>query len=93
MSELGQLASTAGAEVVGTVPQNLEKPSITYIGKGKLEELKGKAHQGGGPARDLCDIAIVVPHATTSDRIQELHIKALHIVIEAVERRLFPDLY
>jgi len=40
MSELGQLASTAGAEVVGTVPQNLEKPSITYIGKGKLEELK-----------------------------------------------------
>ena len=53
----------------------------------------GLLGKGGGPARDLCDIAIVVPHATTSDRIQELHIKALHIVIEAVERRLFPDLY
>ena len=28
--------------------------------------------------------------ATTSDRIQEGHIKILHIVIEVVERRLFP---
>ena len=40
LSELGQLAATAGAEVVGTVPQHLERPSVTYVGKGKLEELK-----------------------------------------------------
>ena len=40
LRELAQLASTAGAEVVGTVPQTLEKPSITYIGKGKVEELR-----------------------------------------------------
>ena len=38
------------------------------------------------------DIPIVVPGNSTSDRIQEVHIKVLHIVIEAVERRLFPDL-
>ncbi|MDP6407974.1 MAG: D-sedoheptulose 7-phosphate isomerase [Planctomycetota bacterium] len=48
---------------------------------------------GGGAARELADIAIVVPHARTSDRIQEVHIKVLHIVIEAVERRLFPHNY
>ena len=53
----------------------------------------GLLGQGGGPAKALCDIAIVVPHATTSDRIQEIHIKVLHTVIEAVERRLFPDAY
>ena len=40
LRELGQLAATAGAEVVGTVPQRLDSPSLTYVGKGKLEELK-----------------------------------------------------
>ena len=49
----------------------------------------GLLGKGGGALRDLVDIAIVVPHAQTSDRIQEVHIKILHGVIEAVERRLF----
>lgn len=40
LRELAQLAATAGADVVGTVPQNLESPSVTYLGKGKVEELK-----------------------------------------------------
>ena len=53
----------------------------------------GLLGKGGGPLKDLCDVSIVVPEATTSDRIQELHIKVLHIVIEAVERRLFPESY
>ena len=39
------------------------------------------------------DIPIVVPEATTSDRIQEVHIKVLHIAIEAVERVRFPENY
>lgn len=49
--------------------------------------------QGGGQAAARADIAIVAPLATTSDRIQELHIKILHIAIEAAERRLFPANY
>ena len=40
LRELAQLASTAGADVVGTVRQNLDSPSVTYVGKGKLEEIK-----------------------------------------------------
>ncbi|SVD19380.1 uncharacterized protein METZ01_LOCUS372234, partial [marine metagenome] len=40
VKELGELAESAGAEVVGTVIQNLSKHSKTYLGKGKLEELK-----------------------------------------------------
>ena len=39
------------------------------------------------------DTAIVVPLATSSARIQELHIKVLHTVIGAVERWLFPANY
>jgi D-sedoheptulose 7-phosphate isomerase len=53
----------------------------------------GLLGKGGGKLKALVDIPIVVPLATTSDRIQELHIKVLHIVIEAVERRLFPGNY
>ena len=49
----------------------------------------GLLGKGGGALRELVDIAIVVPHAETSDRIQEVHIKVLHAVIEAVERALF----
>jgi D-sedoheptulose 7-phosphate isomerase len=53
----------------------------------------GLLGKGGGKAKALCDVAIVVPLATTSDRIQEIHIKVLHIAIEAVERRMFPANY
>ena len=55
----------------------------------KVVGLLGK---GGGAIVPLCDIAIVVP-GSTSDRIQELHIKIIHIAIECTERRLFPHLY
>ena len=49
--------------------------------------------KGGGAMKDMADVSIVVPLATTSDRIQEIHIKVLHIAIEAVERALFPANY
>lgn len=49
--------------------------------------------KGGGKMRELADLSIVVPLATTSDRIQELHIKVLHACIEAVERSMFPGNY
>ncbi len=41
LQELELLAETAGIEVVGSITQNLSSPnSRTYVGKGKLEELK-----------------------------------------------------
>jgi D-sedoheptulose 7-phosphate isomerase len=55
----------------------------------KVVSLLGR---GGGKLAPLSDIAIIVP-GETADRIQELHIKIIHTVIEAVERDLFPDLY
>lgn len=53
----------------------------------------GLLGMGGGEIRAAVDIPIVVPNAATSDRIQELHIKVIHVAIEAVERRLFPADY
>ncbi len=40
MAELADLARAANAEVVVQLPQLLAKPSRTYIGRGKLDELK-----------------------------------------------------
>ena len=53
----------------------------------------GLLGKGGGQLLDQVDVPILVPLATTSDRIQEIHIKVIHIVIEAIERELFPENY
>jgi D-sedoheptulose 7-phosphate isomerase len=41
----------------------------------------------------LADIDICTPAGRFADRIQELHIKIVHILIELVERELFPENY
>jgi GTP-binding protein HflX len=48
LEELSRLADTAGAEVVGEVTQLLDRPSpATYLGKGKLEELRHRVAEIG----------------------------------------------
>ncbi len=47
----------------------------------KVVALLGK---DGGKLKDMVDIPLVVP-AKTSDRIQEIHIKLIHIFIEGIE--------
>jgi GTP-binding protein HflX len=45
LEELARLADTAGAEVVGSLTQQLDRPHPgTYLGKGKVEELRQLAH-------------------------------------------------
>jgi D-sedoheptulose 7-phosphate isomerase len=56
----------------------------------KVIGLTGRA---GTPIVDLADIVIVTPGGTYADRVQELHIKVIHILIELVERRLAPENY
>ncbi|MBI2723525.1 MAG: GTPase HflX [Chloroflexi bacterium] len=47
LAELGLLARTAGAEVVGSTLQRLDSPNpATYVGKGKLEEVRKGAAEG-----------------------------------------------
>ncbi|NOY05576.1 MAG: D-sedoheptulose 7-phosphate isomerase [Chlorobi bacterium] len=52
----------------------------------------GLLGKGGGRLAELVDLPVIVP-GETADRIQELHIKILHIVIEIVERNLVPENY
>ena len=51
----------------------------------------GLLGRGGGKLLEQVDLALVVPHAVRPDRIQEMHIKILHAVVEAVESRIFSE--
>ena len=52
--------------------------------------LTGRA---GTPLSELADVAVVTPAGRYADRVQELHSKVIHILIDLVERRLAPQNY
>ncbi|MBN2362506.1 D-sedoheptulose 7-phosphate isomerase [candidate division WOR-3 bacterium] len=78
-----------GLSTSGNSP-NIVRAHETAIKTGmKTILLLGK---GGGALSGKADIEFIVKGAT-SDRIQEVHMTVLHIVIEGVERILFPENY
>ena len=46
----------------------------------------------GGKLKGMCDYEFIIP-GKTSDRVQEIHMMILHIIIEGVERIIFPENY
>ncbi len=52
----------------------------------------GLLGKNGGKLNNKCDLQLIAPGKTT-DRIQEIHISVLHIIIETIERILFPNNY
>jgi D-sedoheptulose 7-phosphate isomerase len=60
--------------------------------KKKGMKVIGLLGKGGGALKDMVDVSLVVDSAI-SDRIQEVHIKCIHIFIEGIERNLFPENY
>lgn len=83
-----------GDLLVGLSTSGNSENVIRAFEAAKAKEIKTIALLGrdGGKMKGLADLAIVIP-AQTSDRIQELHIKLIHTVIETVERSLFPENY
>ncbi|MDR1831948.1 MAG: D-sedoheptulose 7-phosphate isomerase [Fusobacteriaceae bacterium] len=78
-----------GISTSGNSP-NVIKAAATAKEKGmKTLALLGK---DGGKLKGICDDEFIVP-GMTSDRIQEIHMMILHILIEGVERILFPENY
>lgn len=67
---------------------------INAVQAAKKKRMKtiGLLGKTGGTLKDLVDHPVIVNH-TSADRIQEIHIKIIHIFIEGIERHLFPDLY
>jgi D-sedoheptulose 7-phosphate isomerase len=52
----------------------------------KVIALTGKT---GGELAKHCDVEIRAPHSDYSDRVQEIHIKVIHILVMLVEQQLF----
>lgn len=67
---------------------------INAVESAKKKGMKviGLLGKGGGKLKDMVDVALVVD-SSVSDRIQEVHIKCIHIFIEGIERQLFPENY
>lgn len=55
----------------------------------KQMKVIGLTGKDGGKMKEACDITLVVPWKGYSDRIQEVHIKIIHILIEYIEQQLF----
>ncbi|MES2769460.1 MAG: D-sedoheptulose 7-phosphate isomerase [Bdellovibrionota bacterium] len=83
-----------GDVLVGLSTSGNSKNVILAVQEAKKLGIKTVALLGkdGGELKGLADLSIVIP-AQTSDRIQEMHIKIIHTVIETVEREIFPENY
>ena len=65
---------------------NIINAAVSAKEKGmKVVALTGKS---GGKLAALADIEIRVPHMGYSDRIQEIHIKVIHIIILLIEQKV-----
>ena len=62
------------------------------MAKEKGVKTVGILGKDGGKLKGMCDYEFIVPGETT-DRIQEVHMMILHIIIEGVERIIFTENY
>ncbi len=67
---------------------------ILAVEKAKAQGMHviGLLGKDGGKLKDMVDIPLIVDCPIT-DRIQEIHIKIIHIFIEGIERQLYPEHY
>ncbi|RZK36766.1 MAG: D-sedoheptulose 7-phosphate isomerase [Hymenobacter sp.] len=70
----------------GNSPNVLNAAEAAKAAGMQVVSLTGK---NGGKLADLSDVEIRVPHFGFADRIQEVHIKAIHILILLIEKLMF----
>ncbi|MHA6249824.1 D-sedoheptulose 7-phosphate isomerase [Pontibacter sp. CAU 1760] len=58
------------------------------VAKVKGMKVVGLTGKDGGKLAPLCDVEIRVPHMGYADRVQEIHIKVIHILILLLEQQL-----
>lgn len=62
------------------VAKEMELHTVTFLGK------------GGGRLKGIADLELLIDGFETSDRIQEGHMAAMHLIIQLVELQLFPQI-
>jgi D-sedoheptulose 7-phosphate isomerase len=67
------------------------KNILNAIDSAKKKGMKvvGLTGNSGGKMASLCDVEIRVPYAGFSDRIQEIHIKVIHSLVNFIELSIF----
>lgn len=85
----------AGDVLLAISTSGTSRNVIAAVGAAKVLGMQviGLTGKPGSALAEAADIAIITPAAKYADRVQELHIKVIHILIELVERRLAPGNY
>ena len=91
VSAVGQKGDVLLAITTSGTSKNVIKAVATAKEKGMI--VVGLTGKRESPLAKEADIAIVTPAGRWADRVQELHIKCIHIMIEQVERILAPENY
>ena len=91
-----QAVGRPGDVLLAITTSGTSKNILKAVEAAKANGMKvvGMTGRAGSPLAEMADIAIVTPSGSAyADRVQELHIKVIHIMIELVERRLAPENY
>ena len=91
-----QAVGRPGDVLLAITTSGTSKNILKAVEAAKANGMKvvGMTGRAGSPLAEMADISIVTPSGSAyADRVQELHIKVIHIMIELVERRLAPENY
>ena len=89
LAELGQLARSANARVAGTVTQRLDRPTNSYVGKGKLEEIQDLARDGRFDTV-VCDDELTPTQQLNLERALDENVKVIDrtaLILDVFARR------
>lgn len=83
-----------GDMLVGITTSGKSKNVALAFEKAKAKGMETVCLSGrdGGFIKGTADLEIIIP-GKTPERIQEMHIKIIHMVVECAERQLFPEHY
>ncbi|MEX2377870.1 MAG: GTPase HflX [Dehalococcoidia bacterium] len=87
IEELGELAIAAGADPVATLTQTLQRPSPTYLGKGKLEELRAVVSDEDVATVIFDDELTPSQQRTLEDRLKTKVIDRTALILDVFARR------
>ena len=86
LGELSYLAKTAGADVVGEVRQRADRLTPTYLGKGKLQELKDLMEQRHGDVAIFDDELTPAQQRNLEDALQAKVIDRTALILDVFSR-------
>ena len=73
---------------ISTSGNSVNVVNAAIAAKGKNMKVVALTGKNGGKLAGICDVEIRAPQSEFSDRVQEIHIKVIHILIRYIEENL-----